>query len=205
MNDNQNNLKHWRNFILFSIVVGLIVGCFSVVSDHSPYFGEGSNVSAFKTVTSYLAIMVNSLPMWFIVAMIVGYLYGRNLKEGILFGAIYTTLAITFYFIMGSVFEETAIQSTTKEIITVYVTWYGTSLVGGCIGGAAGFLYKKTPYVLLLLPVGLTLQLLLNGYRSWSNSIGIAQNITFCIMMIFSVWLFLNVKRKNRTSFGVHK
>ncbi|ANC77522.1 hypothetical protein ABE65_012225 [Fictibacillus phosphorivorans] len=204
MSDKQNNAKRWKSFILFSVVVGLIVGFFSVVSDHSPYFGEGSNVSATETIMSYLASMINSLPIWFIIAMIVGYLYGRNLKEGILFGAIYTTIAITFYFILGSIYEKTTIALSSKEIITVFITWYGASIIGGCIGGAAGFLVKKTPYVLLVLPLGLTLQLYLHGLRSWSNVVGIAQNLTFCMMIVVSLLLFVS-KRKYHSTYDVQK
>lgn len=205
LSDKQNNAKRWKSFILFSVVVGLIVGFFSVVSDHSPYFGEGSNVSATETIMSYLASMINSLPMWFIIAMIVGYLYGSNLIEGILFGAIYTTIAITFYFILGSIYEETTMALSSKEIITVFITWYGASIIGGCIGGAAGFLVKKTPYVLLVLPLGLTLQLYLHGLRSWSNVVGIAQNLTFCMMIILSLWLFVSKRKKYHSTYDVQK
>lgn len=132
---NKGNRGNWKRFVIFTLIIGLVVGLFSVKSDYLPYFGEGTKVSVFEIVFSYLAVMINSLPMWFIVAMLVGYLFGRNIKEGVMFGAIYTVIAITFYFVIGSFYDNTSILLSFKEQIEVFTIWYGASIVGGCFGG----------------------------------------------------------------------
>ena len=54
---------------------------------------------------------------------------------------------------------------------------------------------KKAPYALLILFVGLILQLFVNGTRSWSDIVGIAQNVTYCLMIV-SIVSYLVVVRK---------
>lgn len=192
------NILEWKRFIKFTLIIGFVVGLFSVKSDYLPYFGEGAKVPAFEIILSYLAVMINSLPMWFIVAMIVGYLFGRNVKEGMFLGAIYTVIAITFYFVIGSFYNDTLRQVSLKEQIGTLVIWYGASIAGGCIGGGAGFLFKKTSYVLLVLLFGLIIQLFVNGAGSWNNIVGIAQNITFYLMLVCIVYFLIAMKKKNR-------
>ncbi|WP_241156682.1 hypothetical protein [Bacillus sp. FJAT-42376] len=186
----------WRRFIVFALVIGFLAGIFSVKSDHIPYLGEGADISAFEIIMSYLAVMINSLPMWFIAAMTAGYWFGRNVREGILLGAVYTVMAITFYFVIGSLYGHSLIQLSFKEQIGVYALWYGASLAGGCIGGAAGYLFKKTPYVLFILLFGLLVQLVINGAGSWNNIVGAAQNITFCLMSVYIVYFLLAASKK---------
>lgn len=195
----QNYQGNWKRFIIFTLTIGLLVGLFSVKSDHLPYFGGDTDIPIFEIILSYLAVMINSLPMWFIVAMIVGYLFGRNIKESMLFGAVYTVIAITFYFVLGDFFTDVSIPSLSFiEQIRSKAIWYGASLVGGLLGGAAGFLLQKTPYILLILPVGIIFQLFLYGPSSWSNIIGIAQNVTFCLMIIGIAGYLITVKIKSR-------
>ncbi|WP_044640916.1 hypothetical protein [Risungbinella massiliensis] len=198
MEGKQKHQGNWKRFIIFTFIIGLVVGFFSVRSDNLPYFGKGMTVSVFEIVLSYLAVMINSLPIWFIVAMIVGYLFGRNIKEGILLGAIYTVIAITLYFVIGNFYEDTQIPLSFKEQIETLAIWYGASIVGGGIGGGVGFLYKKTPYVLLILLLGLILQLFVNGAGSWSDIVRVAQNVTFCLMIVGIICLLMIVKRTTR-------
>lgn len=196
MDSRQNYRGNWKRFIIFTLTIGLLVGFFSVKSDNLPYFGGDTEIPIYEIVLSYLAVMINSLPMWFIVAMIVGYLFGRNIKESVLFGAIYTVIAISFYFVIGHFYSELTIPLPFIEQIRIKATWYGTSIVGGLLGGIAGFLLQKTPYILLILPMGIILQLFLYGTSSWSGIIGIAQNVTFCLMIISIVGYLITVKIK---------
>lgn len=205
MVNKQKHPKNTKEFIIFTLIIGFIAGIFSVKSDYSLYFGEGAKISAYEIVLSYLAVMINSLPMWFIVAMIVGYLFGRNIKKGILLGAIYTAFAITVYFVIGSFFDDTMIQVSFKEQIGAVAIWYGASVVGGCIGGGVGFLFKKTPYVLLILLFGLIIQLFVNGSGSWNNIVGVAQNVTFCLMIVCIVYFLIAVKKKNQGAYDFSK
>jgi len=201
----QNFRGNWKKFIIFTLAIGLLVGIFSVKSDHLPYFGEDTEIPIFEIVLSYLAVMINSLPMWFIVAMIVGYLFGRNIKESMLFGAIYTVIAIIFYFVIGDFYTDVSLPSLSFiEQVRANAIWYGASIIGGCLGGVAGFLLNKTPYILVILPIGIIFQLFLYGTGSWSNIIGIAQNVTFCLMIISIVGYLITVKIKNR-KYEVHE
>ncbi len=85
-----------------------------------------------------------------------------------------------------------------QEQLGIYAIWYVPSIIGGCLGGIIGYLCKKTPYVLLSLLFGIILQLFVNGAGSWKNIIGIAQNSTFCLMIVSIVGYLITVKRKNR-------
>jgi hypothetical protein len=190
----KENLEYRRDFILFTCVVGFIVGFFSVISDNLPYIRDG--VTAIEFIVSYLAIMINSLPGWFMLAMFVGYLFSRSMKEAVLLGGIYTIGAITFYFVIGYFYEDAPVPMTFKEQIIMYTTWYGASAIGGMLGGSVGFLMKKTPYVLLSLVAGLILQLFVNGTRSWQDVVGISQNVTFCLLIVSVLLYLVFVKRK---------
>ncbi|MBP0726823.1 hypothetical protein J5Y03_16825 [Bacillus sp. RG28] len=174
--------------------MGLIVGYFSVVSDNLPNLSDG--VTVFKFITSYLAVMINSLPVWFILAMFVGYKFADDTRKAVLLGAIYTLIAITFYFLIGYFYEKVPVTISFKEQIIAYATWYGASAVGGILGGLVGFYVKKTPYTLLSLLLGLFLQLVVNGTGSWKDMIGISQNVTFCLMILSIITYLLNVKSK---------
>ncbi|MDQ0199346.1 hypothetical protein [Neobacillus ginsengisoli] len=197
MKENPEYRGHWRRFIIFTCIVGLIVGIFSVVSDNLPYLGEGVTVLEF--VISYVAAMINSLPVWFILAMLVGYIFAKDIKNAVLLGAIYTITAITFYFVIGHFYEDVPpVTISFKEQAIIYTTWYGASTIGGALGGSVGFLIKKTPYVLLSLLVGLILQLFVNGASSWRDIVGISQNVTFCLMIV-SIVIYLVVVRFKKT------
>ncbi|AIF43964.1 hypothetical protein [Virgibacillus sp. SK37] len=176
----EENRRQWRNFAAFTLIVGLIVGTFSVVSDNLPI----GALTVSELILSYLAVTINSLPLWFIFAMLVGYLFANNVKKAALFGFIYIIIAITFYFLIGNFYTDIPISVPFKERIGTYAIWYGASAVGGISGGIVGFLTKKTPYALLILMAGLILQLFVSGSSSWSNVVGIAQNITFCLIIM---------------------
>jgi hypothetical protein len=173
-------------------MLGLIVGAFSVVSDNLPDLRDGVTISEF--FVSYLAIMINSLPIWFLFAMFVGYIFANNIKEAAFSGAIYTVTAITFYFLIGYFYDPMPVQISFKEQIIAYLTWSGASAIGGILGGVVGFFVKKSPFVLLILLLGLILQLVVNGTWSWNDIVGVSQNITFCIMIV-GIMLYVILKR----------
>lgn len=198
--ENQEYRRHWGRFLIFTGIVGSIVGFFSVISDNLPYLSDGVTVLEF--IISYLAITINSLPMWFILAMLVGYLFANNISKAALLGSIYTICAITFYFAIEQFYKDAAVSSSFKEQALVYAIWGGASAIGGILGGITGFLLKKTPYALLSLLVGLFLQLFVNGTFSWGNVVGIAQNVTFCLMIVSIVFYIVIVKRKKETNWG---
>ncbi len=201
LKENQEHKGDWRSFIIFTLVVGLIVGIFSVISDNLPIIADG--VTVFEFVISYLAVMINSLPMWFILAMLVGYVFASNIKKAVLLGVIYTVTAITFYFVIGYFYQgEGSPVLSIKEWAADYMTWVGWSVVGGFFGGSVGFLVKKTPYALLILFVGIIFQLFLYGTSSWRDIVGISQNVTFCLMVVSIVFYIVIVKRKKEPNWG---
>lgn len=195
MKENNEYKGHSKKFVTFTLIVGLIVGFSSVISDNLPYLGDGVTVLEF--VISYLAGMINSLPMWFIIAMLVGYIFARDTKEAALLGAVYTITAITFYFVIGYFYEDIPVMLSFKEQAFIYVVWYGTSAVGGILGGIVGFFTKKIPYALMCLLVGLIIQLFVNGTSSWGDIVGIAQNVTYCLM-ILSIVIYLVIMKKKK-------
>lgn len=193
MEKSHENGIDWKRFIIFTLILGLVVAYLSVVSDNLPYLGDGVTVLEF--FISYPAVMINSLPMWFIYAMLVGYLFAKDIKGAAFLGTIYTLTAISFYFVISNFYTDVPIQLSFKEKVEVFVSWYGASTVGGIFGGIVGFLFKKTPYVLLILLSGLILQLIVYGANSWGDMVGIAQNVTF-ILMIISIFVYLTLVKR---------
>jgi hypothetical protein len=200
LKENQEYKGNWRSFIIFTLVIGLTVGIFSVISDNLPNIADGITVLEF--VIFYLAVMINSLPMWFILAMLVGYVFARSIKEAILLGVIYTFTAITFYFVIGYFYTDIPVPISIKEWALDYMTWVGGSVVGGFVGGSVGFLVKKTPYALLILFVGIIFQMFLYGRSSWGDIVGISQNVTFCIIIVSIVFYIVIVKRNKEPNWG---
>lgn len=195
LKDKQESRESWRRFIIFTLLIGLIVGIFSVISDYLPDLSDGVTVLEFAI--SYLAIMINSLPVWFILAMLVGYIFAKDVKNAVFLGAIYTITAITFYFVVGSFYDDTPahLRISFREQAAAYMTWYVASTIGGILGGGVGFLLKKTPYALLSLLLGLILQLFVNGTNSWGDIVGIAQNVTYCLMIV-SIIIYFGIKKR---------
>jgi hypothetical protein len=200
LKENQGYKGNWRKFIIFTLIVGLIVGVFSVISDNLPSLADG--VTTLQFVIFYLAVMINSLPMWFILAMLVGYVFASNIKEAVLLGVIYTVTAITFYFVIGYFYTEIPFPISIKERAVDYIAWVGASVVGGFFGGSVGFLVTKTPYALLIPFVGIIFQLFLYGTSSWGDIVGIWQNVTFCLMIVSIVFYIMIVKRKKKLNLG---
>lgn len=184
---------NWKRFIIFTLVVGIIVGSFSVISDHLSGLSDGVTVLEF--IISYLAVMINSLPIWFILAMLVGFIFASNIKDATILGSIFTISTITFYFVIGHFYTDSSISVSFKEQAVAYATWYGASAIGGIFGGIVGYLIKKTPYALLILLFGLFLQLFVNGESGWSDIVGIAQNVTYCLMIV-SIFIYLGIVKK---------
>ena len=193
LKENQKYRGYWTKFVTFTFIVGLIVAFFSIISDNLSFLGD--RVTVLEFVISYLAVMINSLPMWFIVAMLVGYIFAKNIKKAALLGAIYTITAITFYFVIRYFYIDVPVTISFKELAISYVNWYGASTIGGISGGIVGFLMKKTPYALLILLGGLILQLFVYGTSSWSDIVGIAQNVTYCLMIV-SIVIYLVIMKK---------
>ncbi len=181
MKEIQGSSLNWKKYTGFTLIVGGAVALLSVASDNLPYLGDGVTIREF--LASYPPLMVNSLPMWFIFAMIAGYLFGQNIKQAALLGTIYTLVAITFYFLISDFFTDVRGKTSFKEIAAVRMKWYGASFFGGMVGGGVGFWAKKTPFALLVLVPGLILQLFLNGGGSWNDIVGIAQNVTYVLMV----------------------
>ena len=200
LKENREYKGNWRSFIIFTLIVGFIVGFFSVISDNLPNITD--SVTVLEFVISYLAVMINSLPMWFLLAMIVGYVFASRIKEAALLGVIYTVTAITFYFVIGYFYTDIPFPISIKEWAINYMTWVIPSVIGGIIGGSVGFLVKKTPYALLIVLVGLIFQMFLYGTSSWGDFVGISQNVTFCLMIVSIVFYIVIVKRKKETNWG---
>lgn len=141
LEENKKYKGHWKGFIIFTLIVGIIVGYFSVVSDNLSNLRNG--VTVFEFVISYLAVIINSLPVWFILAMLVGYIFASDIKKAMLFGVIYTLTAITFYFLITYFYGDVPVKISFKELAIGYGIHYGASAVGGILGGILGFLVKK--------------------------------------------------------------
>ncbi len=176
----------------YIMVVGIIVGIFSVISDLLPYQPD----NFIEIVISYLAVLINSLIVWFALSMSVGYLFGHSFKQATLLGAAFTFFAITVYFVMGNLFNDFGPKISVHDLFMVYVKWYLAAIAGGVIGSIFGFLAKKHPVTLLVLVGGMILQLIINGTYSWQNPVGLAQNITYSFSAVFLLFYLFYRWRK---------
>jgi hypothetical protein len=128
-------------FLAVSLILGSIVGWLSYVSDIISTFKNDLNLFSF--LLAYAAIMINSLPVWFIIAMFIGYIFGNNPKESSIFGMIFTVVANTFYLVISESLIELSkgVTITIGSQIKPYIFgWYLTSICGGAFGG----IYRRT-------------------------------------------------------------
>ncbi|MFB8424903.1 hypothetical protein ACFC4S_23080 [Priestia megaterium] len=198
MHKKQKN-KLW--FILYALFLGGATAILSVISDNLQFIYLDGPITTPRFIISYLAIMFDSLPIWFLLAMITGRIFGKNIKSAATYSTIYTLIAITIYFVIGSSYSggPNILALGLKSLAYVLITWYGASVLGGILGGITGFVFRSKPYVLLIFPAGVILQLCINGTRAWVDTIGIAQSTTYCLMLAISLWYFyiLNKKKVN--------
>ncbi|WP_335508791.1 hypothetical protein [Bacillus sp. JJ722] len=169
------------------------------MSDIIPTFKNDMNLFSF--LLAYAAIMINSLPVWFIIAMFIGYIFGSNTRESSIFGMVFTVVAITIYLVINESLTELpeGVPITFSSQIKSYIFgWYLPSTCGGLFGGFVGGLLKKSSFILLVLIPGLILQLFVNGKSSWNDIIGISQNVTFCLMII-GIFIFIFIKNKKNS------
>jgi len=197
VNKRQNN-KAW--FFLYTLLIGGTAAILSVVSDNIRYMIGHITLSHF--FISYIAITFNSLPVWLLLAMAVGRIFGKSIKNAAVYGAIYTLATITLYYVIGTLYSGISLFSSGSEgSLYVLVSWYVASVLGGILGGVTGFVFKRKPYILLIFPVGVIFQLCINGTRAWIDAISIAQSTTYCLMLVISLWYFYILKwRKEKCS-----
>jgi len=195
------NHKNKLWFILYVIIIGGATAILSVISDNLQFIYLDGPITTSRFIVSYLAIMFNSLPIWFLLAMITGRIFGKNIKSAAIYSTIYTLTSITIYFVIGSSYSggPNILALGLKSLAYVLITWYGASVLGGFLGGIIGFVFRSKPYVLLIFPAGVILQLCINGTHAWEDRLGIAQSITYCLMLVISLWYFyiLNKKKVN--------
>lgn len=160
------------------LVVAIVVGLLSVVSDNLP--SREAGVSVAQEVVAYLAVMANSLPVWFALAMVAGHLFGATFRTAALVGSLQAVAAIGVYLGLGQV-HDTVVGSSVSLQVSTLVTWGGAAAVGGAVGGIVGWLARRTRRALLVLAGGLVLQLILYGPDSWTHPVGAAQNLTFVV------------------------
>ncbi|WP_394555554.1 hypothetical protein C1N61_29460 (plasmid) [Priestia aryabhattai] len=192
MKKTQNN-KAW--FLLYILLVGGTAATLSVISDNIRYMI--GNIPPSKFFITYVAITFNSLPVWFLLAMGVGHLFGKSIKSAAVYGSIYTLTTITLYYVFGALYNGTSIFSVaTDGSLCVLLTWYIASLLGGILGGVTGFIFKRKPYTLLIFSVGIIIQLYLNDIDDWVDTVVIAQNATYCVMLAASLRCFYIIDKK---------
>lgn len=187
-------------FILYTLIIGTIVAYFSVVSDNVPYVTDGFGVG--QWVYYYLGMMINSLPVWFFIAMLIGRLFGKKPLASAAYGMVYTIYSITLYMLWGQLTtEQSGVSYTLGEMFYVLLTWYGSSLAGGVIGGLFGYYSRNAYWVWIPVIAGLLFQLILYGIHSWQNPLGIAQNSTF-VLLIIVLLIHISRKRKKQLNEG---
>lgn len=94
-----NKIVNNKSVIIYTLIVGTILGVFSILSDIIPYQLEDENI--FEIALFISGGVMNNLAVWLILSMIAGYKFCNSFKSSAIAGASFTVYAIIIYFIFS--------------------------------------------------------------------------------------------------------
>jgi hypothetical protein len=178
-----------REYIIFTLLTSIIVGYFSVISDHLyPILSSGNAENFIVKMWLLLAVILNDFAMWLLLATLIGWRYGTKLRTAIFNGILFAVFAILIYLVLTPVLYP---GDSRAEGIGGYITWFGLSVFGGAAGGAMGYFAKKWP--LSLAPLAALAVFRMMEVRSWSDWLGISRNL-MCFAILLAVFIFWCVR-----------
>lgn len=135
-----------REYIIFTLLASIIIGYFSIISDHLfPILSGGNAESLMVKIWVFLAVILNDFAMWLLLTTLIGWRYGTKLHVAIFRGILFAVFAIFIYLVLTPVLYPG--DSRAKDI-GGYIVWFGLSAIGGAVGGAMGYFAQKWPLIL---------------------------------------------------------
>lgn len=167
-------------YLVFTVVLGLIVGAFSAISDILPYQDVSFNDIAIR----FTAELLNDLVIWLGLTVLVGYLFCRSVKQAVLRGAGFAVFTIIIFFILELFSLDRALE--VERFIAHVTEWSLVAAAGGIVGGLIGFMSRQYPSVLLLYPAIVTWRLMMR-VEAWQNPASALGNIVLIAIALASV------------------
>jgi hypothetical protein len=205
----KNITKSKTKMIAYMIVVGIMLGWFSVISDNIPY--DTSRYRAIELVPYILGGTINNSAILFLFSTILGYKFCSSLKQAMLAGAAFTIYSFSLYFLIDALvpaFQEASTptdhQDGSVNLIN-YLQWYLASMLGGITGSATGYLAQTRPIAWIVPVAFIVFQLARAGQWTWHEPIGLSQNILLILIALgIGVYAVYKVNKKSETSQGVY-
>ena len=84
-----------REYIIFTLLASIIIGYFSIISDHLfPILSGGNAESLMVKIWVFLAVILNDFAMWLLLTTLIGWRYGTKLHVAIFRGILFAVFAI---------------------------------------------------------------------------------------------------------------
>jgi O-antigen ligase len=169
-----------KRYFFFTIIVGLVVGFFSMISDSLPY----QDVTFYDTTIRFTAELLNDLAVWLGLSVLVGYLFCRSIKQAAFMGAGFAVFTIVIYFLFGllGLDRELDIGNFAQHMIE----WSLIAAAGGMIGGLIGFISRQYPSILLLYAVIVAWRLVMR-WDAWQSPASALGNVVLIVIVLASV------------------
>lgn len=179
------------------LALGAVVGIASSVTDSVPYYGA-VDLTPLGAATQLVTGVVNSFVVWFGVPFMLGHLLCRSWKQSAVAGGGFMVAAILSYFAHGSL-NAAGPDVGAVSVMSTLLEWLTIAVVGGMIGGVAGFLARSRPSVLLVLALVTIAELARRGNFSWQSPISAGENIVFIVGAVGIVVYAVIATRKRRS------
>ena len=179
-----------RRFTIYTLLVGATIGYYSALSDSMLPWEEQT---AWQTFNYAISNILNDFVLWFVVAIITGYIFTKTWRRATFYGAIICLYAIGVYLVCNQLASN---SSAAFDIIGLGV-FIIMAIIGGALGGLIGHVMKKYP-VVLVAPLGFTVYRIYGALpKTWSSPIGLPRNIFLCtvVVLICAYWILLIYRR----------
>lgn len=130
---------------MYTLVTGTIIGYYSALSDSIHPWEE---LNWWQTVNYSISNILNDFVLWFIVAIVTGYLFTKTWRRAVLYGAIVSFYAIVVYLACN----QLAPNSGAVFDLVGFAMFSVMAIIGGAFGGFIGHVMKKYPAALVIPP-----------------------------------------------------
>jgi putative Ca2+/H+ antiporter (TMEM165/GDT1 family) len=161
--------------VAYVLISSILLAIFSTISDRIPFQTAGR--PPLELALYVLGGVFNNLAIWYLLAVLFGYHFGRSWPQAVLGAALYIIFAITLYFIASALATPEA-----RGGLSLPLPWYLASAAGGAAGGATGFLAQRQRVAWLAPVAFIVIQVVRYGARVWQRPVDVAQNVLLLLI-----------------------